>query len=370
MTSRERVMNALNFMEVDRLPTSLGGSAHKLHDKNFFELLKYYNLDKAESHKELTGGSYSYYHTGLWKCLGIDIMYVHLNPPVDKNEWPSTNAFREWGIQAENKYGLINFTEYTLNNIKNSEELQERISLPKPTEEERTEGLYKSTKYLFDSTDFAIAGYRPVPAGIFELSQAYLGMEKLLLSFYDNPELIKSLFDAILHAQMLFYERQLDAVGKYIQIVEIIDDLGSQNGPLISPNMYRTFLKPVHKKLVQFIKQKAPRANVLIHSCGSVEAFIDDFIDIGIHILNPIQVRAKDMDPNKLREKYGDRICFEGGIDVQYTMRGSTEDVKREVRALKNKIGNKGGYILAPSHNIEDEVPMKNVISLFEDTSD
>ena len=105
MTSRERVINALNHKEVDRLPTSLGGSAHKVSKETFFRLLKYFSLDEKESRKELTGASYSYYHTGLWKSLGVDIIYVHMNPPEKKDKWESINAFREWGIEAEIKYG-------------------------------------------------------------------------------------------------------------------------------------------------------------------------------------------------------------------------------------------------------------------------
>ena len=324
MISRERVINALNYKEVDPLPTSLGGSAHKLNNTAFFQLLKYFNLDEKESYKELTEGFYSYYHTGLWESLGVDIIYVHMKPPVTKENWSSINAFREWGIMAEIKYGLINYTDYALKDVNEKSELKEKLKISSPEEENRVKGLYKNTKYLYDNTDFAIGAYRPVPAGIFELSQAYFGMEKLFFSFYDNPDLVHALFDKLLQAQILFYKRQLDAIGKFVQIVEIIDDLGSQNSPLISPEIYRTFLKPVHAKLVKFIKQKAPHVKVLIHSCGSVAAFIDDFIDIGIDILNPMQPRANNMEPCKLKEKYGGRICFEGGIDVQQTMLGNS----------------------------------------------
>ena len=367
MTSRERVINALNYKEVDRLPTSLGGSAHKLNNKAFFQLLKYFNLDEKESHKELTGAFYSYYHTGLWESMGVDIIYVNMKPPLNNEDWNSVNAFREWGIMAEIKYGLINYTDYALKDVNEIYELKEKLKTPSPEEENRVKDLYENTKQLYDNTDFAIGAYRPIPAGIFELSQAYFGMEKLFLSFYDNPDLVHALFDELLQAQILFYKRQLDAIGEFVQIVEIADDLGSQNSPLISPEIYRAFLKPAHAKLVKYIKQKALHVKILIHSCGSVEPFIDDFIDIGIDILNPMQPRAYNMEPCQLKEKYSGRICFEGGIDVQQTMLGNTEKVQKEVRNRVKTFGTQGGYILAPSHNLGEDVPLKNIITLFKE---
>jgi uroporphyrinogen decarboxylase len=367
VTARKRVIQALRHKEPGRIPVSLGGSAHKLREGNFFKLLDYFNLDKGESHKELTDGVYTWYHTKLWECLGIDVIYVHMKPPVSIEKWDSLDSLREWGVKCEMRNGWINYTDYPLKDASDLSELSAKLKLPIPNEEARVRGLKEEAKNLYGSTDFAIAAYRPVPFGVFELSQALCGMEKLFEDFYKNPNLVRALFNELLHTQMTFYERQLNEIGEFVHIVEIIDDLGGQANPLISPDLYRKFLKPIHAKLIEFIKAKAPHVKVLLHSCGSVEVFISDFIDIGVDILNPVQPLAKGMDTAKLKEKYGEKICFEGAIDVQQAMRGNIIDVRREVRQRIEDLGSGGGYILGPSHNVEDEIPLGNILALFEE---
>lgn len=367
ITSRERVIQALSHKEPDRVPVSLGGSAHKLREGNFFKLLEYFNIDKREIHKDLTGGVYMCYHTKLWECLEVDVIYVHMKPPVSIEKWDPLNSLREWGVKCEMRNGWINYTDYPLKDVNDLSELSAKLKLPIPNEEIRVQGLKEETENLYESTNFAIAAYRPVPFGIFELSQALCGMEKLFVDFYKNPNLVGALFNELLYAQMSFYERQLNEIGEFVHIVEIIDDLGGQANPLISPDLYRKFLKPVHAKLIEFIKAKAPHVKVLLHSCGSVEVFISDFIDIGVDILNPVQPLAKGMDTAKLKEKYGEKICFEGAIDVQQAMRGNIIDVRREVRQRIEDLGPGGGYILGPSHNVEDEIPLENILALFEE---
>ena len=136
-----------------------------------------------------------------------------------------------------------------------------------------------------------------------------------------------------------FYRAYLGVVGPYVQIVELADDLGSQAGPLISPRVYRELLRDKHAYLVRTIKQAAPQAKVMLHSCGSVRAFIPDFIAAGIEILNPVQPLAKGMEPAKLKAEFGSEIAFLGGVDVQQTMRGPVEGVRDEVRRRIDELG-------------------------------
>ncbi len=191
-------------------------------------------------------------------------------------------------------------------------------------------------------------------------------MEKLLTDLVLDRGFVEGLFAKLAEIQAEFYRAYLAVVGPYVQIVELADDLGSQSGPLIAPRHYRALLQDKHAYLVRTIKQAAPQAKVMLHSCGSVRAFIPDFIAAGIDILNPVQPLAKGMDPAGLKAEFGSEIAFLGGVDVQQTMRGPVEGVRDEVRRRIEELGQGGGFILAPSHNFGDDVPLENILAFFE----
>ena len=138
-----------------------------------------------------------------------------------------------------------------------------------------------------------------------------------------------------IHIQI--YDNYLGAVGKYIQVVAVSDDLGAQDQALMSPALYREMVKPVHERLWGFIKKKTD-AHLFLHSCGSICAFIPDWIELGVDIINPVQVSAKDMDSHKLKREFGADITFWGGIDTHRVMpMGSPDEVEEEViRRIKD----------------------------------
>ena len=145
-------------------------------------------------------------------------------------------------------------------------------------------------------------------------------------------------------------------------MVQIEDDLGSQTGPLIPLSLYRKYIKPYHKKLCDFIHKRTD-AKIMIHSDGAIETFIPDLIDVGIDVLNPVQPLAKGMDTRTLKEKYGDKICFHGGIDTQKVLPySSLKEVKEEVKKRIRDLAPGGGYILAPSHNIQVDTHQKMLL--------
>jgi uroporphyrinogen decarboxylase len=130
-----------------------------------------------------------------------------------------------------------------------------------------------------------------------------------------------------------------------------------QDRPQMSPETYREVIKPWHKKIFRFIHEQAG-VKILLHCCGSIYPLIDDLIDAGVDILNPVQTRAKDMDPEKLKETFGNRIVFWGGIDEQYLLpKGTKNEIREEVKKMINIMGKDGGYILAPGHNIQADTP-------------
>jgi len=154
-------------------------------------------------------------------------------------------------------------------------------------------------------------------------------------------------------------------VGDYIQVLAVRGDIAMQSGPLMSPDLYRRLLKPYAKKLYSLIKNQT-NAKVFRHCCGSVVPFIPDFIEYGIDVIHPVQISAKDMNTKKLKNRFGDKISFWGGIDTQYVLpRGTVKDVEGEVKKRIRDLAPGGGYVLAAVHNIQRDVPPENIIAMF-----
>lgn len=192
-----------------------------------------------------------------------------------------------------------------------------------------------------------------------------LGFQRVLMDLVTAPDLVDCCFTHLTEFFVASTERVLRAADGRIDIVCVQDDLGTQDSLLISKEMYRRFFKPHHEKL--FAVAHRHNARTMLHSCGSVFAYIPDFLDIGVEVLDPIQTTASNMDPRRLKREYGKDLCFHGGLDTQGTLRcGTPDDVKREMDYLVNTLGNGGGYILAPSHYIQSDTPMENILALFD----
>jgi len=150
-----------------------------------------------------------------------------------------------------------------------------------------------------------------------------------------------------------------------IDLFRIGDDVGTQRGPLISPAMFREFIAPRLRLLVDLAHSHDTR--VMFHSCGSITAFIDALIEIGVDILDPLQVSAANMDPTQIKGEYGSRICLHGSIDTQYVLpQGSPQEVAENVKRMIDILGSGGGFILAPCHVLQTDVPSENVCAMYE----
>jgi uroporphyrinogen decarboxylase len=160
-----------------------------------------------------------------------------------------------------------------------------------------------------------------------------------------------------------FFDRMLTAANGRIDILRTADDLGTQRGLFFSPEMFRTFIKPRLKKLVDMTHSHGVK--FLFHSCGAIRPLIEDLIEIGVDILDPLQAAADGMEPQALKNAYGDRICLHGGICTQYLLPGGTpEEVRCEVRRRLDILGRGGGFILAPCHVLQADVPTENILAM------
>jgi uroporphyrinogen decarboxylase len=145
------------------------------------------------------------------------------------------------------------------------------------------------------------------------------------------------------------------------------DDVGMEMGPMISPRMWRKWLKPRLQRVFDAYRAARPDIVLVYHTCGSVLPFVDELIEMGVDVLNPIQVTAKGMDAAWLKRTYGQRLAFCGGVDQREVLpHGTTGEVEDEVRRRIGELGPGGGYVLAPTHDIQSDTPVENVLAVFE----
>lgn len=238
-----------------------------------------------------------------------------------------------------------------------------------PDDPSRMEGVVEWAKQLHEKGDYAVIGMVGGPWGVFEMCAHYMrGFDKFLVDLVEHTKLAEVMMDKCMNLALEMNRAFLDEVGQYIDVVQVGDDLGHQNGLIMSPAMYRRLVKPRHMRIYQDIHRRAPNVKILYHSCGAIEPMINDLIEVGVDILNPIQPLAKGMDSAELKKKYGSRLTFHGGIDLQHTMstQGTKNDLRAEVDRRLKALAPGGGYILAPAHNIQDDSTPEKIVYLYD----
>ena len=237
--------------------------------------------------------------------------------------------------------------------------------------------IEKQATYLYNNTERAIIGnfgqgglgdiamvpgpWLKEPKGIRDPAEWY--MAPILYSEY-----VMGIFELQTEVALRNLELYQQAVGDKIEAIFISGtDFGAQNGPFIPPDMYREMYKPFHKKINRWVHENT-RWKTFLHSCGSVVAFLDDFVDAGFDILNPVQTSAAGMDPAFLKEKYGkDLVFWGGGIDTQRVLPFcSPQEVRAQVKERIEIFGNDGGFVFNTIHNIQPDIPVENLVALFE----
>jgi uroporphyrinogen decarboxylase len=191
------------------------------------------------------------------------------------------------------------------------------------------------------------------------------GIEQILIDMIENPEIARAIFAQIASFYLEYGERILEAGKGNIDILCTGDDFGGQTGPLLSPSLWIDFLKKGFKGYVRL--GKAFNAYIMHHTCGSVYPLIPEMIDCDLDILQSLQPEVANMNPQVLKQEFGNRLSFHGGISIQQVLpHGSVADVKDHVRLVVNTMAPGGGYIVGTSHNIQADTPLVNVQALFE----
>ena len=218
---------------------------------------------------------------------------------------------------------------------------------------------------LQKSGTYVVLAEHPV-YGILELGCWMCGYDEFLLKMASDQDFVRTFFDKVLAIQMGIVEQYYSVLGPYIDLTTSGDDFGMQTGPLISPRMFKDLIAPCFSARIERTKELAG-CYYWHHTCGSVASLLDEIIDCGVDILNPLQTSAASMDPPSLKARFGDRLVFWGGVDVQqFLPQASPDEVEIHVRDLVRVLGADGGYVIAPAHNMQEDIPPQNIAAWVE----
>jgi uroporphyrinogen decarboxylase len=370
LTHRERVLAVIDREVPDRYPVDLGGSPASGINLYAYKRLKDYLGLPGPIRVQTERSLLAWPDEAILELFDVDLRLVIAHTAEDSG---TRGIFDELTYATEAEYtdiwGVVRRRPpsghyYVVRAPFEKEDLSladlDSHPWPSPTQADVT-GLRTETERLRRETDCALVVH--VPGRLFSLGQFMCGFANWLVQLKVNPEFCEALLDRGLEIQLAMAEATLEAVGDAVDILYLADDYGMQTGPLISPQLFRQIFKPRMVRLIQFLRERS-RARIAFHSCGSVYAFIPDFIDAGVEILNPVQVSASDMDTARLRREFGHQLAFWGGVDSQHVLpHGTPADVRAEVTRRAQDLG--PGFIPYSVHNIQAEVPPENILAMI-----
>jgi len=368
LSPRERLIRSLRHEPVDQVPADLGGIVTGITKRAYQKLIHYLGLEEDppvfDRKQQLVIPSEE-----VLQILKIDTRYLFPGP---RDEWKCEIREEEQGFSYVDEWGIEMFMPRDqglyFDMVKHplahsSKEDLDKYPWPAPDDPGLTRGLRERARWLYENTDYALVAWGN--ASIFERAWYLRGFMQFFSDLILNPDFACALMDKLLEWNLSFLDHYLGAIGDWIQVLQLSDDLGHQEGLLLSPEMYRKYIKPRQAELIRFIRKRT-NAFIFYHTCGAVFELIPDLIEIGVDVLNPVQVSAKGMDPVRLKKEFGNKIAFWGGIDTQSLLPYATpEEVRRQTRIRILQLGRNSGYVLNPVHNIQADVPPENILALF-----
>ena len=368
MTSKKRVLATLNHEVPDRVPVDLGGWQSGICYGAYEELKQTIGIDRQTRLLERVQGL-AVIDDEILDTFNVDTRYIFPVYLSGADSLPRENhAFQDpWGITWHRPGGSFYYDiEHAA--LRNASSTNDIYRHPWPSPDTLCdEAAVRENMQTLDHNRFALFTSL---SGVFEQATYLRGMERFYMDLVTDIPFTEALLDRVLEVELAAYEKFFSLVGNRLDVVEFWNDFGSQSGPLISPEFFRIYVKPRERKLIDFTSEHTA-AHIALHSCGSVLDFIPDFIDMGVEILNPVQTTARDMDPRILKREFGKYLVFWGAIDTQRILPFSDpEDVRQEVREKIAVLGEGGGYLLAPCHNIQNSTPPENVLALFSAAQD
>jgi uroporphyrinogen decarboxylase len=350
MSPKERVLEALNHREPDRVPRLASFTPE------FASKLREYFKIKDEPFNPHGGVNHE-----LELKLGNDILLTAQGFANSYYQRLDRDYTDEWGVhwkivEYKTKNGTGKYTEISGSPLQDDKSIESYIP-PDPAIESR----YEPSKRLIEEfgKEYPIMGV--IVTTIFETAWALRGLDKLMMDLITNEELADKILD-IPFKYHLYAGKKLASLG--VDIIWTGDDVGGQQGMLISPEMWRKYLKPRMEKLYSELKSINPDLKIAYHSDGNIYPIIDDLAEIGLDILNPVQ--PKCMDPYYLKKRYGKNLSFWGTIDIQETLPfGTPEQIENEVKDRIKNMGPGGGFIISPTHHVQIDTSIGNFFTFW-----
>ena len=379
MTSRERLLTALDHREPDRIPYDLGSTqVTGIHVVAYRRLRAHLGLPPVAPRICDVVQGLALPDDDVVGRLGIDVRGLF---PLNSHNWKieTFDAGEYWGFvdewgmtqhqpKAEGLYFSV--VKSPLDRPDLGVDDVAAHAWPDTGDPARIEGLRAQAQAYRDQGHAVMI--KGVLAGIFEMSQRVRGMAPLMMDMATDEALAGALLDKMLELKLNFWEMALPRLGDVVDVISEADDYGTQVSQLISPRMFRRLMKPRLAVLFGRIKELAPDAKLFFHSCGNVRPLLPDFIELGVDILNPVHVRAAGMDPVELKRDFGRDIVFwGGGVDTQDVLpHGTPAEVRDDVRRNIEALAPGGGFVFNTVHNIQADVPPKNIVAMWEALQD
>jgi uroporphyrinogen decarboxylase len=372
--SRTRVLAALDHREPDRVPFDLGATRNTgIHVHAHQRLRAALDLPAAEPLIADQQQQLARPEDDLAELLGVDVRGIFPRPAstyrrVLDDDGTFVSYRDEFGIgrRMPKEDGLY-FDPY-LHPLEGdiTDADVDRYAWPEPEDPARAAGMLEEARRIVEQEGRAVYVV-PVCTGFSEVYFRLRGYEDGYMDMAANPALAARIMDRILELKLGYWEAVFAELGDLVDVAGESEDLGSQTGLLFSPETYRALLKPRQAELFRFIHARS-RAKVFLHSCGAIRPLIPDLIEVGVDVLNPVQVSAAGMDSAELKRDFGRELTFwGGGVDSQRVLgSGSPSQVRDEVRRRIDDLRPGGGFVFAAVHNIQPDVPAENVIAMWE----
>ena len=369
--SRARVQAALRHEELDRVPLDMGGSrVTGIHVDAYRSLRELLALPPMEP----TIGDFqqclAVVDDDVIDVLGLDVKGINPRSPATYKRIVSDDGeylsyLDEWGVTRRMPKDGFFFDPVSAPLAGDISEADvDRFPWPDPSDPARYEGLVEEARRIAEEGRAVYVA--SICSGLTEVFFKIRGFEDGYMDLVANPGLARRIMERILEIKLQYWEHVLPALGDAIDVAGESDDLGGQQGLLFSPTTYRELVRPLHAELFSAIHKRS-EAKVFLHCCGAIRELIPDLIDVGVDVLNPVQVSAVGMESGALKRDFGrDLVFWGGGVDTQRVLASGTaeqvrEDVSRHVIDLKRG----GGFVFAAVHNIQANVSPENVFAMW-----
>jgi uroporphyrinogen decarboxylase len=360
VTRRERIRRALAHAEADQVPVDFGSRSSAIEEQAYAGLLSYLGLSRPvttfiRGHADMD--------EDILDFLGVDTAWVRSIPP---DSWRTSGPDRvfvdRWGVPWRRAAGspYYEIDHSPLEGLDPAEVLATRWEL---ITDDMVKDMQRQVPDLRRRGDRALFS-DVVGAGIFERAWYLRGFQNLLTEMMTEKAFVHQLFENILEAQLQAYAKLLDGVGDDLEGVLITDDLATQDGLLMSRDLYREMIKPYHGRLIESIQRRG--VSVIFHCCGAIRSLLPDLIDAGVRIIHPVQVSAHDMDALELKRQFGADLTFwGGGCDTKTLQLGSEKDVREEVRRRVGDLAPGGGFVFTTTHCIQPGTPPRSIVAMI-----